>query len=802
MSFTPETNEFDEIFASVFGDQSEEDKDVSVTAPQEETTEAAQSIPETADYEVAYKEPYEEPAAKEGTAQEAEEEFDPRFKIRGRQQYHQDFTYNGHIVNAGAEAGYSRSSSPEYEELQSSYSTLDDDYTPDSEDDAEPEEKKKIFSFFKGIRGKKKEEPAIDLPDLNMFETGLDEPVIPDQDAFPEEEDTLKADALDDDDFNAGGLSGADTDLPDSDEPGADSATFTEYLSSVIAGIAIKLNGGARASNAGQTAEEDEDDTGKEVPFVDAAKYYGNQLSFMQLRCTLSLVVLLFIMWLSAGMPVTGMLNAPKVCIAAILAGQTCIMVLALDVVTTAFIGIFRRHVGADTLALIACVITFIDGVMALNSSSIHMPLCAVSSASLTGVLYSSWFSSRGIRKAARVPAIAKRIFTVTAESNVGGSDPTILKSSRKPDGFVRRIEEAPIDEDIYSRFGIYMLIASAAFALITTAIKRVPSQFSFILSAYCSAVVPFTALLCYPIAYYFGSSRLFTNGAALAGWAGLCDIGRSRNMIVTDRDLFPPETVEISNVRIFADYDASKVITYAGSLLIKAECGLVPAFSRLMQENECEPCSIVNFAILPGGGMKGMAEGHSLICGNSDIMRLMNVKIPQRLVEGSSVLLAIDGILYGIFNIKYSADPKVRKALVSLMRSNRHPIFAIRDFNITPAMISKCFDVATDGYDFPPYADRFPLSQAKPAEDSKIAGVLCREGLGPLVAMADMGRGMFIAARVNTVLSLLCAAVSFVYVFFRFFIAGTVTAGNILIIMLIFTIPILLIGMFPNLFN
>ena len=47
---------------------------------------------------------------------------------------------------------------------------------------------------------------------------------------------------------------------------------------------------------------------------------------------------------------------------------------------------------------------------------------------------------------------------------------------------------------------------------------------------------------------------------------------------------------------------------------------------------------------------------------------------------------------------MKYEGQPQVRKALVGLIRSNRHPIFAIRDFLVTPEMLSDCFDVATDG--------------------------------------------------------------------------------------------------------
>ena len=196
------------------------------------------------------------------------------------------------------------------------------------------------------------------------------------------------------------------------------------------------------------------------------------------------------------------------------------------------------------------------------------------------------------------------------------------------------------------------------------------------------------------------------------------------------------------------------------------------------------------------------MAEGHSVLCGSSDVMRLMNVRIPYRLLTPTTALLAIDGVLYGIFNIKYTADPKVRKALVSLMRSNRHPIFAIRDFNITPEFIRDCFDVATDGYDFPPYTDRFPISEAKPSKDSQISAVVCREGLGPLTDVADTGRSIYVVSRLNTVISLLASVLGLLISILRILSTGYLGIGTTVLLMVLFSLPVLVLGLFTTSVN
>ena len=132
-----------------------------------------------------------------------------------------------------------------------------------------------------------------------------------------------------------------------------------------------------------------------------------------------------------------------------------------------------------------------------------------------------------------------------------------------------------------------------------------------------------------------------------------------------------------------------------------------------------------------------------------------------------------------------------MRGALVGLIRSNRHPVFAIRDFLVTPEMLSTCFDVATDGYDFPPYVDRFAISEAKPGEDSKIAAVVCREGLGPLVHMADTGRSLYLTVRINLILTVFAAVLGVLVVFFRLMWAGTVGSGFLLLFLLLWAIPV-----------
>ena len=571
-------------------------------------------------------------------------------------------------------------------------------------------------------------------------------------------------------------------------------SSFKEYIFSVVTTLLYRLRGGKGSS---LTMEDEPEDLGPEVSPLNASKYYASFTNSLRLRLRVSLIMLVVMIWITVGLPVPGMLKDYKCASAALFAMQLTVSLLALDVVTTGIMNLVRGKPGAETLAVFSCFLTGADALVVSlgNISSPHVSLCCISTLSLIGALASSLISCRGMRKALRVPAIGRRAYTVTGEMDVKAHEITLLKSLRPFSGFVRRTEEAAPDEEIFQKAALPLMFAALLLAIIVAAVKKSFGDLIFIYSAIFAPGVPIAALLCFALPFLLGSLRIFSSGAAIAGWSGLSDIGRSKNLIVTDRDLFPEGSVELENVRIFADGDPERIISFAGSMICAAGCSVSEVFGKLMEDNGCTTCRIDNFEYLSGGGMKGIIDGSVVICGSTELMRLMNVRVPYRLVGKTSVLLAIDGVLYGIFNVKYTPLPQVRQALINLIRSDRHPIFAIRDFNINPEMLAKTFDIATDGYDFPPYVERFKISAAAPGEDSKIAAVVCREGLGPLTHVAETGRKMYLAVRANLAVTLASSLLGVLLVFIKLISAGTVSPMFLLVYMLLSTVPVAVIS-------
>ena len=739
-----------------------------------------------------------------------EPEIDTRFNLSG-QPKQQAISYGDNVVDLSADEDYVQAPQTEYNPSQ--WTPDYDDPLAERADTAEPP-RKQHRSFLSRMR-KKKEEAAAQTAEAVEEEKPDEDGEIRDEKAGPAIY-AVNAEYRDDPDYLSAPESVDNTDYDDDDFDAFEDddrsrkyresdmyvpPSFKEYLLSILASVWLKLRGTVRGRTA-ETMSDTEEDLGPELTPAEASKYYGSFLRSMKYRLRISAGVLALLLYISLEMPIPGMMKSLSVAAAFCFGLQAVILLLSLDVAANGIANAVRLRFGADSLAVAACFFTGVDAlIVALSDTAApHMPLCALSSFSVVGLLLASYLSARGLRKATRVPAIGKHFFAVTGENTLEKDQITLLKSLRSVRGFVRRTEEAGPDETLYTRLAPLLFALSLLLSLVVMVVKKAYPEFLYILSAHLAMAVPFGAMLSFSLPFFLGSSRIFKFGAAIAGWSGLCDVGTSKNLIVTDRDLFPESAVSIESVRIFADEDAQKVISYAGSMMQASGCCAAGCFGELMRETDSPARSIDGFEVMPGGGMKGVIEGHVVLCGSTDLMRLMNVRIPFRLTDKTTVLLAIDGILYGIFSLKYEGQPQIRRALVDLVRTSHPPVFAIRDFNINPEMLHNTFDLATDGYDFPPYVERFRLSEPSDnAKDERIAAILCNEGLPPLTSVADIGRSMYMATNLNLILNLLASMLGVALVFVRFLATGSNSLATLFLFMLVCVLPVLAVSFFVS---
>ena len=619
------------------------------------------------------------------------------------------------------------------------------------------------------------DEPSENEPEPDLYEgSGIEE----------NPEDKYAADA----DYTV-----IEPEIPKKEKARREPKSFRESVAvpviTALAFIAMKIK--QSQVTLGETSYEAED-LGEEMPPDKAAKFYDKHIAGLRLRARIAFVLCAVMMYISYGLPVPGALFDAGVKSAVCLIMMIAVMICGLDIITTGIMSIVKLKLHASALIVVSCLLCMIDAFLsAANVGEKVVPFCVIPSLTIAFTLLGCIMNARSNRVIFNTAAAAKRPYVLTAESELSGGDITLVKGSRPVDGMVRRTEEDGPDESVFGVLAPYLTAAALVLSIIAAVISKSFSSFAHILSGIFVCAAPIAMLITFPLPFFISIKSLIRRGSTIAGWSGLYDIGKAKHLIITDSDLFPKGCVKISRTRVFAGMQPERIISFAGSIISASGSAMVHPFNELMRKAGGSLMTVEAFSVHESGGLTAMVDGESVYCGNAAFMRLMGVVLPDKYVLNNGVYVAVAGVICGVFEMEYTASDAVRSALAELVGSDRHAIFAVRDFNITPSMLSVKFDMPTDGFDFPPYSERYAISGAQPSEGSKPSALLSREGLAPLVSLADHGKALFGRIRLSVMLSVMSAVIGMIVMFIISLKAlpGVVAALSYLLAWLLITV-------------
>lgn len=558
---------------------------------------------------------------------------------------------------------------------------------------------------------------------------------------------------------------------------------------SALAFIAMKIK--QSQVTLGETSYESED-LGEEMQPDKAARFYGKHIAGLRLRTRIAFVLCFLMAYISYGLPVPGALADVGVKSAVCLIMMISVMFCGLDIITTGIMSIVRFKLHASALIVVSCLLCMIDAFLSAASVSEKVvPFCVIPALTIAFTLLGSVMNARSNKIILNTAAASKHPYVVTAESELSGGDITLVKGRKPIDGIVRRTEEDGPDESVFGVLTPYFVVAALVLSIIAAVISKSFSSFAHILSGIFVCAAPIAMLLTFPLPFFISIKSLIRSGSTIAGWSGLYDIGKAKHLIVTDGDLFPKGCVKISRTRVFAGMEPERIISFAGSIISASGSAMVHPFAELMRKAGGGLMPVEAFSVHESGGLTAMIDGEDVYCGNAAFMRLMGVILPEKYVLNNGVYIAVAGVICGVFEMEYITSDAVKSALEELVGSDRHAIFAVRDFNITPSMLSVKFDMPTDGFDFPPYSERYAISGAEPSEASKPAALISREGLSALVSLADHGKMLFSRIRLSVMLSVVSAVIGMLVMFILSLSAlpSVVTALSYLLAWLLITV-------------
>ena len=472
---------------------------------------------------------------------------------------------------------------------------------------------------------------------------------------------------------------------------------------------------------------------------------------------------------------------------------ELLVCVLGRDVFVYAFEQLRARTVTYELLSSLACVVTLADTAIDFflpERAALAPPFHAVAMLGMTAALYGRALLFGALYDTFRVAAVGEPDYLVTVTA--GGA--------AKRRGSARGFARCALREDAASHWQSVLLpvllTASLVFAALATLRRGERLLFLWNWSVLLTAVNTLAFPLSYSLPLRRLTRRFVKSGSALAGYVGANRLRRSNCVILTDTDLFPPGTVSLNGLKIYGE-ESGKVISYAATMAHASQSGLSRLFDTLLESEggKLEPLDDLSF--YEEGGISGLIHGETVLFGTAAFCRKMHIAMPGALNLKTGAFLAVDGSLIAVFAVKYLAAENVDWALHALKRNRITPVLAVRDAQLTPALLKRKFGTDARAV-YPTVSTRLALSEK---DGEHPYALLYREGLMPYAEIAVGSKRLVHAVRMAAVLSLASSAVSALLAFYLTSVGAysALTPVSMLVYLLLWALAALIEGIWVD---
>lgn len=427
----------------------------------------------------------------------------------------------------------------------------------------------------------------------------------------------------------------------------------------------------------------------------------------------------------------------PTIGIGVLLLLQFVALFIGIDVFGMGFYNLLHGMPDRASLVSFAVLAAMLHGASIIvfdNQSGVKVPYLAVSIL----LLYAAMREERG-RFAARArayQAICSAEQPAAIYSHYDAEDDA-CRAVKGP----LHAEEAFLTEmerpDTVDRFSmIYVPVALAAsiiFALLASVGRGDPVRFFWAFSAILSVSAPLGLICAFGASYKNVSRRLLASGAAIAGARQANLLRGTEEVVLTENDLFPSGSISLESLQNMGRLSDDKVLACAAAVADAAGLELGRVLTDATRERYGVTLSARNVQEVEGGLTGDIGTSH-VILGTAALMVKLGIRIPSGQGEQVCSYLVVDNTLAGVLTLRYQPTKHTYRAMRMMRRMHMNAVLAVRDFNISPAMVEEEFDLRRGFADQPDPAGVARLLDPMYAEGDAPAAILTREGAGAFV--------------------------------------------------------------------
>lgn len=468
--------------------------------------------------------------------------------------------------------------------------------------------------------------------------------------------------------------------------------------------------------------------------------------------------------------------------------------IVCYDVFLEGTLRVLQLRFDQKSLILLMTVVSVIDAFFAISEG--RTPFCTAVSAELTAALWSDTLKQAARRRSIRAACAMKEPAAAVKEEKAWHGINCIFRAQGDLEAFALQLELPDAGTRIMRVYAPICTVLTLMLAALSS--LNDPERFLWAWSALLIMGSPVGYMIAFWSPFSARAKRLLREGGAIAGWHGARQLGGECGLVIEDADLFPPENVTLSGMKIHADMPLNLVVGYAEAVVKTAGSGLVPLFEDMMREQNGKHCTVETFRRYEGGGLGAEIHGDIVLMGSLAFMKLMRVRMPDDIRLKQAVYLSVNGDLAGVFALTYTPDKHAKDAIAAVLRSGGLvPMLATRDFMITPQLLQHHYNVPTDRIEFPTVEERARLSSLEAIRDGRQGALMDKNTFSAFAQLVCAARAVRTAAIWSMIVSCIGSLLGTVVVFFLTLTGSVLAAScwNLLLFMLLWLMPVLLIS-------
>lgn len=500
----------------------------------------------------------------------------------------------------------------------------------------------------------------------------------------------------------------------------------------------------ARAARIAAEQAEEEEEIELRDP-AQSARAFKRRAQGLNVRSLVVLLLAVAAAYISLApnfdaLPIPAVLDVvqnPTIGIGILMLLQLAALLIGIDVFVMGFYNLLHGMPDRASLVSFAVLAALLHGASIIvfdNQSGVSVPYIAVSIL----LLYAAMREERG-RFAARArayQAICSAEQPAAIYSHYDAQD-DVCRAIKGPlfdgDAFLTEMERP----DTVDRFSmIYVPVALAAsiiFALLASVGRGEPVRFFWAFSAILSVSAPLGLLCAFGASYKNVSRRLLTLGAAIAGARQANLLRGTEEVVLAENDLFPSGSIELESLQNMSRLSDDKVLACAAALADAAGLELGRVLTDATRERYGVTLTARNVQAVEGG-LTGDIGTTRVVLGTAALMVKMGIRIPSGQGGQVCAYLVADNTLAGILVLRYQPTKLTYRAMRMMRRMHMNASLAVRDFNISPAMVEAEFDLRRGFADQPDPDGVERLLDPNYAKGDAPAAILTREGAGALM--------------------------------------------------------------------